>query len=245
MSDKELVIALFDVVGFEDRVRRFSLEEIHAQYRELLTIASSKGSHTFFDARPAGDGTEVPFFGFIEIEQDYFSDTILLWTKFSSATFNPFLHVCSAFVCEALHAKLPLRGAICLGSAIMDKSKREYLGPPLVEAARAEKAQQWIGLSFGRSFDNRGDIPFRADMVRPYSKHCKPGSSDFLVELVLDWPRTWRKEYNESAVAILQSLSLTSKVPDYYNCTIEFVRHSDSNTEWYKPYQEKMRANPS
>src|SRR5215213_6580631 len=124
---QELVVALFDVLGFEDRIRRFSLEEVHGQYKELLAIATTKGSHAFFDARPAGDGMLVPFVGFIEIEQDYFSDTIFLWTRFSPATFAPFLHVCCSFMCEALRAELPMRGALALGTAIMDKSARTYL----------------------------------------------------------------------------------------------------------------------
>jgi hypothetical protein len=146
-TDGELVVALFDVLGFEDRIGRFSLEEVHGQYKELLSIAKSKGSHAFFDARPAGDGTMVPFFGYIDIEQEYFSDTILLWTRFRPATLKPFLHVCSSFMCETLRAELPLRGAIALGHAVMDKGTRTYLGQPLVEVARAEKAQQWIGLT--------------------------------------------------------------------------------------------------
>ncbi|MCI0424079.1 MAG: hypothetical protein L0312_33530 [Acidobacteria bacterium] len=77
-SGKELVIALFDVLGFEDRIGRYSLDQVHAQYKALLAIATSKESHVFLDARPAGDGTMVPFFGYASIEHDYFSDTILL-----------------------------------------------------------------------------------------------------------------------------------------------------------------------
>lgn len=235
----ELVVALFDVLGFEDRIGRFSLEEIHGQYKDLLSIASTKGSHAFFDTRPVGDGTSVPFFGYVDIEQDYFSDTILLWTRFSPATLSPFLHVCCSFMCEALQAELPLRGALTLGTAIMDKSARTYLGPPLVEAARAEKAQHWIGLSFGRSFTSRKDVPFRADLVRPYSKHRKPGYGDVVAELVVDWPRAWRKEHKTSAVSILERLSLRGRVPEYYRCTMDFVRHSDANPEWWKAYQVK------
>ena len=238
-DSRELVVALFDVLGFEDRIRRYSLEEVHGQYKELLAIATTKGSHAFFDARPAGDGMMVPFFGFIEIEQDYFSDTILLWTRFNPPTFAPFLHICCSLMCEALRAELPLRGGLALGTAIMDKSARTYLGEPLVEAARVEKAQQWIGLSFGRSFTSRRGVPFNAELVRPYSKHRKPGSSDLVAELVVDWPRAWRKEYKTSAVPVLERLSLRGDVPEYYRCTIEFVRHSDENPEWYRAYQKE------
>jgi len=237
----ELVVALFDVLGFEDRIGRFSLEEVHDQYKELLAIASSKGSHAFFDARPVGDGTMVPFFGSIEIGQDYFSDTILMWTRFSPATLKPFLHMCSSLMCETLHAELPLRGAVSIGHAIMDKSSRTYLGPPLVEAARAEKAQQWIGLCFGPSFSSRRDVPFSADLVRPYTKHRKAGYSG-LPGLVVDWPRAWRQEHGSSAVPLLERLSRRGKVPEYYRSTIEFVRHSDGNPEWWRTYENPSPA---
>lgn len=241
-TDEELVVALFDVLGFEDRIGRFSLEEVHGQYKELLSIATSKGSHVFLDAHPAGDGTMVPFMGYIDIGQDYFSDTILLWTRFRPATLKPFLHVCSSFICETLRAELPVRGAIALGRAVMDKVTRTYLGQPLVEVARGEKAQQWIGLAFCPSFDGRRDVPFSADLVRPYAEHRKPGQSG-VVGLVLDWPRTWRKEYRESAVPLLERLASRGKKTEYYRCTMEFVRHSDETPNGGRDMQMKRKRN--
>ena len=237
--ENELLVALFDVLGFKDRIGRLSLDEVHGQYRELLAIATNKGSHAFFDARPVGDGTMVPYFGSIEIMQDYFSDTILLWTPFEPATFKPFLHVCSSFMCETLSAMLPIRGALALGEGVMDKSTRTYIGPELVEAANAEKAQQWIGMSFCPSFRSRKDVAFSAELVRPYERHRKPGFAHILPALVVDWPRTWRKEHRNSAVPILERLSRSGNVPEYYKCTIEFVRHSDSNPEWWKTYKNQ------
>jgi hypothetical protein len=230
----ELVIALFDVLGFEERIRTFSLEQVHGQYKDLLAIASSKGSHAFFDARPASDGTFVPYLGQITVEQDYFSDTILLWTRLSAGTLGPFLRLCSSFVCETLKAGLPMRGALTVGAAIMDKTTRTYLGQPLVEAARVEKAQEWIGVSFGPSFWNRRDIPYNPELVRLYTKHRKPGYSELVPGLVVDWPRKWRKENNDSAVPVLERLSRRSKVPEYYRRTIEFVRDSDGNPNWFR-----------
>lgn len=234
--DGELVVALFDVLGFEDRIRRSSLEEVHGQYKDLLALATTKASHAFLDARPAGDGTMVPYLGYIEIEQDYFSDTILLWTPLSQATLRPFLHVCSSFMCETLRAELPLRGALAVGRAVMDKAERTYLGQPLVEAARAEKAQQWVGLAFGPSFDSRRDVRFSADLVRPYTRHRKPGYSEAVLGLVVDWPRAWREEHQESAVSILERLARRGKASEYYRCAIEFVRHSDENPAWWQDY---------
>ena len=120
-SKNELVVVLLDVLGFEERIGRFSLEEVHGQYKDLLSIATNKGSHALLNARPVGDGTMVPFIGFINIEKDYFSDTILLWSPFSPAMLKPFLYVCCSFMYETLQAELPIRGAIALGSAIMKR----------------------------------------------------------------------------------------------------------------------------
>lgn len=232
----ELVVALFDVLGFGNRFAHLTLDEVYADYKQILRIATSKVSHTFFDARQTGDGTMTPFFGFVDIHHDYFSDTILLWNRFHPNTFKYFLHGCCALMCEALKARIPLRGAIGLGPAIMNKDAREYLGKPLVEADRAEKAQHWIGVSFAPSFDSRQDVPFPADLVRPYTKHRKTGKADQVLGLALDWPRTWRNEFAGSAVPALESLPKDSPVPNYYTTAIEFVRHSDDNPNWWQSY---------
>lgn len=78
-------------------------------------------------------------------------------------------------------------------------------------------------------------------MVRPYTKHRKPDYADRLVGLVVDWPRTWRKEYGTSAVSTLERLSRRRRVAEYYRCTIEFVKQSDSDPEWWKRYAKESR----
>lgn len=239
MESDELLIALFDVLGFSDRIGRSSLDKIHAQYRDLIAVAARQGSHVFLDARPAGDGTSVPYLGYMQLEQDFFSDTILLWSPYHPEQVIPFLNVCSLFMCETLETGLPLRGAISLGKAVMDKAERTYIGPPLVEAARVEKAQEWIGVSFGPSFRSRPDVPFRADLVRMYKKHGKPGTEALLPGLVLDWPRTWRRLHRASAIPLVEKLSYdrsSEERHEYYRQTIDFIRVSDENPDWWNDY---------
>jgi hypothetical protein len=123
---QELVVALFDVLGFEDRLRRFSLEEIHGQYKELISIASTKGSHAFLDARPVGDGTSVPFIGYVEIEQDYFSDKTKLGCSHALRT-----HAFSAQRAESFHfLLLPSPGSFAglIGEPRRDARHREFVG---------------------------------------------------------------------------------------------------------------------
>jgi hypothetical protein len=58
--------------------------------------------------------------------------------------------------------ELPLRGRMAVGEAILDKTNGVHLGVPLVEVARLERAQEWIGCSVGPSFG-----------VPPYNIHAK------------------------------------------------------------------------
>lgn len=54
LGHDELGVALLDVFGAEDRVGRPPLERCQGQYKELLSIATSKRSHAFLGSRPDG-----------------------------------------------------------------------------------------------------------------------------------------------------------------------------------------------
>jgi hypothetical protein len=43
------------------------------------------------------------------------------------------------------------------------------------------------------------------ELVRRYTRHGKPGSEEVLSQLVVDWPRAWRKQYGTSAAQILEA----------------------------------------
>lgn len=246
MTDPEagFVVALLDVLGFENRLARVPLAEVHRQYEELLKVAAAKGrGGAFFDARPVGDGTMVPFFGFLDLNYDYFSDTILLWTQFTTPTLMPFVHSCCSLLCSMLLLDLPVRGALALGPAIMNKNTRTYLGKPVVEAARVEKAQRWVGLGLGPSFGNRGDIPMRADLIRPYKDHLKPEAAEAAPGLAVDWPRVWRSDHEGSPIPLLQRLAAQGDAAEYYQRAIEFVRRSDADPEWWIHYRAEHPDN--
>lgn len=87
-----------------------------------------------------------------------------------------FLQVCMEFFCKSIKAGIPLRGCIATGMATIDKTNSIYFGRPLVEAARGEPAQNSIGVSFGKSFNNyhpiynRYFIPYLGHMKDPDSK---------------------------------------------------------------------------
>lgn len=97
-----------------------------------------------------------------------------------------FLQVCMEFFCEAIKVGIPLRGCISTGMAIMDKHQSIYFGPPLVETARGEPAQNAVGVAFGRSFNNYHPVYNRYFI--PYLRNIKENDkrADFLSPMMLD-----------------------------------------------------------
>lgn len=87
--------------------------------------------------------------GVLPVRHAHFSDTILLWVPLVQHFIAPFLARCADMVSEALQMGLPLRGAITAGKAVMHSRTGTFIGEPLVEAARLEQAQNWLGVSLG------------------------------------------------------------------------------------------------
>jgi hypothetical protein len=83
-------------------------------------------------------------------------------------------------ICFGLETELPLRGAIAVGEALLDSTSGMFLGEPLVEVARTEREQQWIGVSFGPSFSKPGfSEGFHLNTVLPYKSHYKEREGEY------------------------------------------------------------------
>ncbi|PYP85853.1 MAG: hypothetical protein DMF61_14935 [Blastocatellia bacterium AA13] len=141
-------VALFDVLGFENLVRSQGVLEIRRRYRTLIDQAVAVPDGRFLNLI---DGAMVV--GYMENTHAYFSDTILLWQPLDRLLAQPFVSRCADMVAAALQMEMPLRGAIALGPAELDKDANVYLGEPLIEAARLESQQEWIGAAFGAFFN--------------------------------------------------------------------------------------------
>ena len=106
------------------------------------------------DVVPTPDGHVAV--GWLVLGNTYFSDSILFWTNYSEMSLPGFTHLISETICYGIEHKLPLRGTISVGDAILDRDSGKYLGEPIIEAARTERLQKWIGVSFGSSFTKHG-----------------------------------------------------------------------------------------
>ena len=239
-------VAVFDVLGWGDRLRSGGLDRLSAAYDRLLTIVNQRRDGAMLNcAVPTGGEGRAAAFGYLDIQQDYYSDTIILWCPYNHFCFGPFMGICLKFFCEVLRLHLPMRGGIAAGEAIMEKGSlaHYYLGQPVDEAARVEKAQDWVGVSFGPSFNTSPyNSYFEPDQVLVFLRHRKPGYSQWIPGAVLDWPRYWEKNYRDPPEKHIWRMNRDPKSSRYYERTIEFCQYSRRNRNWPQTGRIEVRA---
>jgi hypothetical protein len=242
-------LALFDVLGFESHLKRIGLERLKDAYESLIAVVRTMKVDYFLRSLPSSDGASHPALGVFPTEYAYFSDTIIVWQMYNEFPFPSFCQMCCEFMCESLRVHLPVRGALAVGPAILDKGSGVYLGSPLVEAARMEEAQCWLGASFCNSFFEPHKYHFAPELVIPYSEHFKPKEKmKYSPGLALDWPRHWREKGVGDLAATISALETESvpetesavekeRIHEYYANTLAFVTHSEQQHDWFKHKQ--------
>jgi hypothetical protein len=226
--------ALFDVLGFGRRFNDLKLEGMRVAYDRLIAVARGMEVSLFLRSFPNGEGGSPTALGVFPTQSAYFSDTIILWQAYDEFPFPSFCQMCCELMCESLPIGLPLRGALAVGPAILDKPSGVFLGSPLIEAARMHSAQRWLGVSFCESFLEPRKYKFDPQLVLPYSEHFKDEAARRTPGLVLDWPRHWReKGYGELAAAV-SALDVEPAFHEYYANTLAFIEHSEQQHDWFK-----------
>ncbi|AIY39888.1 hypothetical protein LT85_0728 [Collimonas arenae] len=212
---------------------------------------------------------------FDKVQGAYSSDSILLWSnrtwpegrnktadelnvlqkdaahgwQFHPIPCDNFLDVCNDVICHGLEVGLPLRGALSLGEAFFDESRNIFLGRPIIDAARLEPGQRFIGASLCTPFSGQ-TIPER--FLLRFDKHLKNGYENAFDGYVLDWPRHWRKTRTGDVRNVIESLNKDVRYAVYYETTLELVEHSmkfagqfesDFETSIRTVYQQFSRAN--
>ncbi|NOT52182.1 MAG: hypothetical protein HOP10_12990 [Chitinophagaceae bacterium] len=251
-EEGEYFIALFDVLGFSDLQKEIGLTKMHSQYKDLINDVVLKD----LDKNPlAMTLVNINFrpalvAGRIDIKYAYFSDTIILWARQVKFLFPLFIDRCSEFLVKAIEIGLPLRGAISIGRAVMDKQSGIFIGEPIVEAARLESAQDWIGITFGNSIHSlpvdNNSFKF-TEILFNYEKHMKPEKKALNSMISVDWARKAREQNKtETIVSILTSrMEKFKDKAHYYSNTLDFMNYSLTNHDWAKKivdsYKEKQK----
>lgn len=176
--------------------------------------------------------------GWLVIGNAYFSDTILFWTQYNKMSLPSFTlliaeTICS--ICYSIEIQLPLRGTIACGEAIPDNESNMYLGEPMFEAKNTEELQNWIGVSFGRSFAKPDfNKEFYLNTVLPYKSHYKNAESENATGIVVDWPRRWRESRKTNVRPLISAMDTKQEFSIYYKNTLRFIDFSEQNHDWFK-----------
>lgn len=225
--------AMFDVLGFSRWVNSTSLQAVLDSYHSLIERAVTKPNEKGgLGAVQTAEGALFAVTG--PPSYAYFSDTILLWCPLVPPLVGDFVERCSDLVCEALAMGIPLRGALTLGDAVLDTKSNYFIGQPIIEAAKLEKGQNWIGLTLGNS---AVWSPFLAQQhgttIIEYAPPMKDRLQQFASPIVVDWPRRWRDIHGECPSAILRELNKVPEYSPYWDESIKFAEFSLQNHDWH------------
>lgn len=236
MTDNPKVVCLLDVLGFESILEDLGLTELEKKYDDLVAYVQQQTGGVDIQSTPDGHVAV----GWLQLGNAYASDSLLFWTDYNPMSLPSFTDLVSEAICRSIEIGLPLRGTVSVGEAILDRDSGKYLGEPLIEAARTERLQKWIGVSFGRSFStpprNEG---FHLRTVLPYKSHYDARSindekkRDLCTGMVVDWPRKWRETRSSDPAPAVLALDTKPEYSPYYQRTIRFTEFSRDNHDWF------------
>lgn len=231
MSDDLKVLCLLDVLGFKNLLTLIGLEKLSELYAMLTEYVKEQTGG--LDILPMPDGHVAV--GWLVIGNAYFSDTLLFWTKYNKVSLPSFTQLVAETICYGIEHKLPLRGALSVGEAILHSQSGTYLGQPIVEAEETYKLQKWIGVSLCPSFSkpnfNQG---FYLNTVLPYKSHYKDPSGPYATGMVVDWPRRWRETRKTDIRSFVSAMDTNPDFSEYYTGTLKFINFSERNHDWFK-----------
>ncbi len=229
-----IVLGFFDVLAFSKRVETEGPEETATVYRQLIESTVKKEAARCLGAVSDGTGARYLTLFSLDVQTAYFSDTIFMWVPLERVFADAFVSHCATFVCEALAMGVPIRGAIALGEAVMDRETGTYIGMPIVEAAECEKIQEWLGVAYASSATWP---PFMAEvhpnLFMEYDVPVKAGHEKDIPPVALDWTRRWEELYGTSASSKLSALNSAAPHQKVVNA-IAFAEHCERNRDWHK-----------
>jgi hypothetical protein len=230
LEERVYVVGLFDVLGFSALVAEKGAAALLGTYQDLIEKAVSNTNYSGFGRIRTGKNSYGLGGFYAPVSYSYFSDTILLWTIAKFTHLSPFLAKCADLICEALVIGMPLRGSVCLGKAIMNKTTNTYVGDALVEANEIEKNQRWIGATLGSGFKLNGvkDAISEGLIVPLFCQHHKETMKLSFPYLTLDWVSRWNARQNADLLTTLQNLRdrAPEKNKAYYDNTIDFTKYT-------------------
>ena len=194
-----------------------------------------------------------------QVSSAYASDSLLIWTnrtwpeargltseqckrlsddskigwQYAPIPCDNFLDVCNDLMCYGLELGLPIRGAVSMGIGVFDKEMNIFIGQPLIDTARLERAQTFIGAGFHPKFLDQ-TIPKRYFVQ--FNDHIKQGVENLYKgnNYVLDWPRHWRNSRKSDPKDIINLMNISLNHALYYETTLKLLEVSQKFTDQFE-----------
>ncbi|MCE5212919.1 MAG: hypothetical protein LLG40_15360 [Deltaproteobacteria bacterium] len=132
-NQKDAWVGVFDILGFKNLIRQTDQEFPRALLTSKLNDLFEALDH------------DVMHHG--QLEYMVFSDTIVIFAPDLEAhSYGWFLLQCTIIINKSIAVRLPLRGAISVGTAFISSSPPMIIGPSFLEAHEYCEDQNWIGL---------------------------------------------------------------------------------------------------
>jgi len=140
-TQKHGFVALFDVLGFSDRVSRGAIEGLDSYINTVSRITRT----------------------YERLGTILFSDTVVFYTfDDGQDAFDSILSVSCAVLYDLIDASVPVRGAISYGPFVRSEHAEHgtvIAGRPIIEAHHYESRSQWIGVMLAPSvLERRPDL---------------------------------------------------------------------------------------
>ena len=250
------VVALFDILGFEFRLKKFGLDEIQNRYQNIVDIVkkNSEKSRILFEklniTAPLliADGPPVVFY---DIRAIYSSDSILLWSNLAwKMVQNKSIETLrknenhSAY--GYLSKPVPLEPFLSMCSELICRSIEIDLplrgAISMGDAVFNEEDRIFLGnpiVDAARLEKEQNCIGLSIcnsyveqedhnTFFLPYSNHFKKDYTDKKKEYAMNWPLYWNNSRERDLISSIEELSTRNNNHQYYLNTIEFVKYSQN-----------------
>jgi len=136
LGQKDCFVALFDILGFSELVRKNELGRVANTY--------SRAKKVFKEMLSYVNALNKGFKKNVTVKYRSFSDTFLIYTSTANEDdFDSLLAACDGLFIGAIENRLLIRGAVTCGELII--SAGVEIGKPIVDAYNSEQKEDWSG----------------------------------------------------------------------------------------------------
>lgn len=212
-NQKDAWVGVFDILGFKNIIRQTDQD----LPRHLLTSKLN----ALFEALDH----DVMRHG--QLEYMVISDTVVIFAPdLEARSYGWFLLQCTSLIDRSLAIRLPVRGAISVGTAFISSYPLIIIGPSFLEAHEYCEDQNWIGLLLAPSatlaLRQHGLEPLHYDFVSDDLPLRKKDSSNVLAYRF----QNGESSYESPLLSFLEEMKhfAPDKDKEKYDSTIAFIK---------------------